>query len=192
MKKITTLIAGLGAIAVLLAITTFGGNSGVSDPVVSLTKLSATGGRAQHDAIVTDLNSLATATIAVIDVADSMVDGTATVTLGANKLWVGNDTSNQTAMAVAGDVTITQDGTNVTTAIASGVIVNADIASNAAIVSTKLATAAQTSLGLADTAYQPNGVNLLTEGYFDVVGTTQLVFIASGVTNVIDIDITTP
>ena len=33
---------------------------------------------------------------------------------------------------------------------------------------------------------------LLTEGYFDVVGTTQLVFIASGVTNVIDADITTP
>lgn len=42
------------------------------------------------------------------------------------------------------------------------------------------------------TAYQPNGTNLLTEGYFDVVNTTQLVFIASGVTNVIDADITTP
>lgn len=30
----------------------------------------------------------------------------------------------------------------------------------------------------------------ITEGYFDVVSTTQLVFIASGVTNVIDADIT--
>lgn len=44
-------------------------------------------------------------------------------------------------------------------------------------------------LGL--TAYQPNGTNLLTEGYFDVVNTTQLVFMAGGVTNVIDADITT-
>jgi len=41
------------------------------------------------------------------------------------------------------------------------------------------------------TAYQPNGTNLLTEGYFDVVNTTQLVFMAGGVTNVIDADITT-
>lgn len=44
-------------------------------------------------------------------------------------------------------------------------------------------------LGL--TAYQPNATNLLTEGYFDVVNTTQLVFMAGGVTNVIDADITT-
>jgi len=53
--------------------------------------------------------------------------GTASVTLAANKLLVGNDTSNQTAMAVTGDVTISQDGTNVTTAIASGVIAPADL-----------------------------------------------------------------
>jgi hypothetical protein len=82
MKKTTTLIAGLGAIAVLLAITTFGGNSGVSDPVVSLTKLSATGGRAQHDAIVTDLNSMATAVNAIIDVLDAVQYETGTATNG--------------------------------------------------------------------------------------------------------------
>lgn len=44
-------------------------------------------------------------------------------------------------------------------------------------------------LGL--TAYQPNATNFLTEGYWDVVDTTQLVFIAGAVTNVIDSDITT-
>lgn len=44
-------------------------------------------------------------------------------------------------------------------------------------------------LGL--TAYQPNATNFLTEGYWDVVDTTQLVFIAGAVTNVIDADITT-
>jgi len=48
--------------------------------------------------------------------------GTATVTLGANKLLVGNDSSNQTAMAVTGDVTITQDGTNITTALAADTV----------------------------------------------------------------------
>ena len=48
--------------------------------------------------------------------------GTATVTLDANKILVGNDASNKTAMAVTGDVTITQDGTNVTTAIAADTI----------------------------------------------------------------------
>ena len=100
---------------------------------------------------------------------------------------VGNASTQGVDVAVSGDITMATDGT---VAIASGVIVNADIATNAAIVSTKLATAAQTSLGLADSAYQPNGTDLLTEGYFDVTGTTQLVFIASGVTNVIDADIT--
>ena len=47
--------------------------------------------------------------------------------------------------------------------------------------------AAVTSAG---TAVQPDATTLLTEGYFDVVNTTQLVFIATGVTNVIDADIT--
>ena len=39
------------------------------------------------------------------------------------------------------------------------------------------------------TAYQPNATNLLTEGYFDIINATQLVFMAGGVTNVIDADI---
>ena len=106
--------------------------------------------------------------------------GTATVTQDANTLLVGNDASNQVAMAVTGDVTISQDGTNVTTAIAAGVIVNADVKSDAAIAASKLD---------AD-LYEKDGIDLLTEGYFDVVNTTQLVFIATGVTNVIDADIT--
>lgn len=45
-------------------------------------------------------------------------------------------------------------------------------------------------LGL--TAYQPNATNFLTEGYWDVKNTTQLVFIAGAKTNVIDSDITNP
>jgi hypothetical protein len=67
------------------------------------------------------------------------ITDTATHTLAANKLYVGNTANARTAMAVTGDVTITQDGTNVTTAIAGGVIVNADVNASAAIASTKLA-----------------------------------------------------
>jgi len=85
---------------------------------------------------------------------DAFAGGTATVTLAPAKIWVGNTASNQTAMAVQGDVTITQDGTNVTTAIAAGVIVDADINASAAIAGSKLASAVQTSLGKADTAIQ--------------------------------------
>lgn len=42
------------------------------------------------------------------------------------------------------------------------------------------------------TAYQPNATNFLTEGYWDIVNTTQLVFMASGTTNVLDYDISSP
>ena len=48
-------------------------------------------------------------------------------TLAPSKLIVGNNASNATAMAVTGDVTVTQDGTNLTTAIAADVIVAADV-----------------------------------------------------------------
>ena len=70
---------------------------------------------------------------------DALEGGTSTVTQEANTLLVGNSSSNQVAMPVTGDVTITQDGTNATTAIASGVIVNDDVKTNAAIALSKLA-----------------------------------------------------
>lgn len=46
------------------------------------------------------------------------------------------------------------------------------------------------SARLGGTAYQPNATNFLTEGYFDVISSTVLVFQAGAVTNVIDPDIT--
>jgi len=45
---------------------------------------------------------------------------------------------------------------------------------------------------LPGTAVVTDTTNLLTEGFFDVVDTTQLVFIAGSVTNVIDASIVTP
>ena len=91
---------------------------------------------------------------------------------------VGNASTQGVDVAVSGDITI---ATNGVVAIAAGVIVNADVATNAAIASSKLAS----------DVVATDSANLLTEGYFDVANTTQLVFIASGVTNVIDADITT-
>ena len=74
------------------------------------------------------------------------------------------------AVAVSGDITI---ATNGAVAIASGVIVNADIKSDAAIVATKLSTGAQASLGKADTALQPNLVTVtnVIVGVGDVTNT---------------------
>ena len=56
--------------------------------------------------------------------------GTATVTLETDKLLVGNDTSNRTAMGIAAgsEVTMTQDGTNVTLALAADVVAAAEMA----------------------------------------------------------------
>ena len=75
--------------------------------------------------------------------------------LASGKIVVGNSGGTGEAQTVTGDISLSDAGVS---AIASGVIVNADVATNAAIVSTKLATAAQTSLGKADTALQPNAV----------------------------------
>jgi len=105
-------------------------------------------------------------THAAIDANFALVEaGSVTVSLDTNKLWVGNDSQQQTAMGVTGDVTITQDGTNVTTAVAAGVIVNADVATNAAIAESKLsitgATTNQTFLsatGVTNTLVFTNGI----------------------------------
>ena len=53
--------------------------------------------------------------------------GTADVTLTTDKLWVGNDSSNQTAMAVIGAVTLTQDGTDMTTVLTDKAVTYAKI-----------------------------------------------------------------
>ena len=79
---------------------------------------------------------------AAFNAIEDRIDGSAAVTMAPNKIYVGNNTSNKTEMAVAGDVTITQNGTTVTTAIGSGVIVNADVSATAAIAHTKLAAVA--------------------------------------------------
>ena len=57
-------------------------------------------------------------------------------TLASGKIWVGNSSNSPVAVTPSGDITITTAGV---TAIASGVIVNSDISSAAAIGLSKLA-----------------------------------------------------
>ena len=45
--------------------------------------------------------------------------GSATISLDANKINVGNSSSNEVAMGVTGDVALTQDGTNATLTVSA-------------------------------------------------------------------------
>jgi len=72
--------------------------------------------------------------------------------LASGKIIVGNSGGTGTAVTVTGDIAISNTGA---ASIGSGVIVNADIATNAAIAGSKLAQAVQDSLSLADSAVQP-------------------------------------
>jgi len=98
------------------------------------------------------------------------------------------------ALTTTGAVTIGEgkiaDSTIVSADIKDGAITNTDIAATAQIAGTQLSTAVQASLAKADTAVQPFGTNVIAGGYFYVSDTTQLVWIAGVVTNVIDADIT--
>lgn len=69
---------------------------------------------------------------------------------------VGQSDTVAVAVAVSGDIAMTTGGV---VSISSGVIVNDDVATNAAIVSTKLSAEAQASLALADSALQPNAAS---------------------------------
>jgi len=69
--------------------------------------------------------------------------------LASAKIIVGNSGGTGEAQTVTGDITLSNAGV---VAIAADVIVNADIKSDAGIVSTKLSSAVQTSLGKADAA----------------------------------------
>lgn len=90
-------------------------------------------------------------------------------------------------VTVTGQVAALQD-VDITTTGRVYALEQADISTTQRVASVE-ATTNGAVLGL--TAYQPNATNFLTEGYWDVVDTTQLVFIAGAVTNVIDADITT-
>jgi hypothetical protein len=134
--------------------------------------------------------ALADSTVVSADIKDGTIvnaDLNAAAAIAHTKLapvlpgyvFVGNASSQAVAVAVSGDVTIDNAGA---VAIASGVIVNADVATNAAIVGTKLASAVQTSLGLADTALQPNAV-AVTNTIIDAAFTNVIIVVGGQITS---------
>jgi hypothetical protein len=82
---------------------------------------------------------------------EALEDGATLPLLASGKIIVGNSGGTGEAQTVTGDMTLSNAGV---AAIAAGVIVNADVATNAAIAGSKLAQAVQDSLGLADSAVQ--------------------------------------
>jgi hypothetical protein len=139
MKK---LLASLVIVAVLGAAYVFAGSSGLSHSVTRYTQPRPGGDSTGLAAKQTTFNDdVVTWADTSEDRLDDIEAGTATITQETDTLLVGNASSNQVAMPVEGDVTITQDGTNVTTAIAAGAIVNADVNAAAGINYGKLKTA---------------------------------------------------
>jgi hypothetical protein len=82
----------------------------------------------------------------------------------------------------SGTITLTVD------AVSSSAISGAATLAATAITATSVGSATVTASG----AVQGATLGLSATQYFDIVSTTQLVFIAGAVTNVIDADITTP
>ena len=74
--------------------------------------------------------------------------------LPSNTVYIGSSANLAVSQPITGVLGISTGGV---THIVDGTLVNADLATNAAIVSTKLSAAAQASLALADSALQPAG-----------------------------------
>jgi hypothetical protein len=104
---------------------------------IALSKL-ATG--ALPTAITVSSANLVDGTITNTDInASAAIAHTKLATITAGQVLLGNASNVPTATALSGDVTVTSSGV---TAIAAGVVVNADISASAAIADTKLATIA--------------------------------------------------
>jgi len=127
MKKMACFV---WAIALLGAVDVFAGSAGVSDPTITVNEFTRSGGFQLRDKVHASLDSLDTAVEATIDVVDGLVDGTQAATLTTDKLYVGNDSSNRTEMGVASasDVSMSQDGTNVTITLDDDVVAAAEMA----------------------------------------------------------------
>jgi hypothetical protein len=94
-------------------------------------------------AITTNGTTVTTAitanSIVNLDINDNANIAASKLALASGRILIGDATGKASAQAVDGDVTITSDGTQVTTAIKAGSIVNADINVAAGIATTKLA-----------------------------------------------------
>jgi len=106
MKRIIFMVIAL--ITMSAGLIAFAGNSGVSDPTITLKN--NTPADLLRTRTLASLASLKTASDANIDVVDAIVGGTQEVTLAPASILVGNESSNKTAVAVSGAITITTNG----------------------------------------------------------------------------------
>ena len=88
---------------------------------------------------------------------NAAIDHSKLASATAGRILLGNATNVVTATDITGDVTITSGGL---TAIASNVVVNADIATNAAIALSKLATGSSAQVVMANATGVPTYVTL--------------------------------
>ena len=130
----------------------------------------------------TGVTAIASGVIVNADVnASAAIDYSKLAALTSGNILVGNASNVATSVAVSGDVTITNTGV---TAIASGVIVNADINTSAGIALSKLATSTAGNI----IVYNSSGVPTAVAETGDVtISDTGVTAIASGV--IVDADI---
>lgn len=92
----------------------------------------------------------------------SDLSGKLSTALNDANIFVGNSSNVATAVALTGDISIDNTGLS---SIASGVIVNNDISSSAAIDFTKLAALSQGSLLIGNASNQPEALSIGSNGY---------------------------
>jgi hypothetical protein len=104
---------------------------------------------------------------------DAIEAGTKLPLLASGKIIVGNSGGTGTAVTVTGDFTVSNAGVG---AIASGVIVNADVATNAAIASTKLSGVAGTPAAAGSVSGTTNTVTVtVKDGAAETIAARRLV-----------------
>ena len=186
MKKLIGIMCACG----LAAAFVFAGNSGVSDASNSISDRTATGGRVLRDAAKDSLDSCVTAINATIDVVDGILDASGNLD--------ATDVVGDFTVAASNDVVAVTDSSSATNTLVSNGVIDGEYIKDDTIDDDSIdfgdVTGADLTLTDCTTVTASATVTgkeiAITEGTFDVVNTTQLVFIASGVTNVIDADIT--
>jgi hypothetical protein len=109
--------------------------------------------------------------VATKDSLAELSDVTLTTPTSANLLAFTGVNTNSVAASVSGDITFTLSGTVLTSAIGAGVIVNADIAADAAISQSKLAMSAATTRANATSITQGDlGLVSFNSAEFDATG----------------------
>jgi hypothetical protein len=181
MKKFIAIAAVL---AVVVGLGDVRADSGVSDPTISMTKFTPSGGKDQADKILASLESLSATDVAIIDVLDTLTAGTLTSGASVKGTYTAISTNDVTTnVLVTVDATI--DGEYIAADTIDDDSIDFSDVTGADLTLTDCG--AITSSG----AIQGATLRLSATQYFAILNSTQLVFIAGSVTNIVDADIGT-